>query len=207
MERARPSSRKPRTSRRDDERPKEDSKEGAVATPGSSRDISQRFARAYADYVQALQQAWMPQEFQQRAMEASRQFADAQEASSAEEFRKRAAQAYRSYAQAAQDTLTPQEVQRRTTEAYRDYVQTLKEAWSEIQADDLDATTMAAIGQTIVAGAWSSAAAIGAIGQQWAAAAMGPVAQQQWWWSSAAASQPGSPDAGQGGQGSDRGTS
>lgn len=101
-----------------------------TSTGKGTDDAHRRFADALDRYGRSLQRAAFPPEFQQRADEAFRRFA-----------------------QDMSETFAPEQVRRRLESADREYLAEVEAAWSEVSASGLDLTTLGAIGDTLRAAA------------------------------------------------------
>ncbi|MHC4617193.1 MAG: hypothetical protein ACYTEQ_05505 [Planctomycetota bacterium] len=116
--------------------------------PGAPTEASQRLTEAYQGYVEAVQQAWNPTRIQQQSTEA-----------------------YRSHLRQLGAAIAPQEVQEQMSEAYYGYIRKVQETISQQEPEALDASTLVAIAQSLIAAASLTAAASGALRQRMLSAA------------------------------------
>jgi hypothetical protein len=118
-----------------------------------TEDVRERFADAYDSYVRALQEGWRPEETQKRLEAAYLDYVRAMLEAQAPQDSVKRFEAYLEYARALQDAWLPQEVRQRLEEGYLNYVRALQAAWAQVDANVLDATTLAAIAQSTLAAA------------------------------------------------------
>jgi hypothetical protein len=62
---------------------------------------------------------------------------------------------------ALQDTFSPAPQQQRSMDAFRRYVRTVRQVWTEIDPDALEAPVVAAIAQSMLSAAWTLGGAAG----------------------------------------------
>ena len=111
------------------------------------------FEDAYLSYMRALQDAWRPDEIQKRIDTANLEYLRGLADTMAPEDAPRRFEAFLQYQRALAEAQMPQEVLQRFDDAYRNYLRGLQEAWARVDVFSLDAATLAAIGQSLMAAA------------------------------------------------------
>jgi hypothetical protein len=108
-------------------------------------DVHKPFEAAYLAYLQALQEVSTNTELQQRATEAYATYARVLQESFTSDVQQRAAAAYANYTQVLQEAWSP---------AYQRYLQSMKDAWAEVDVATMDVGSMLAISQSMATVAW-----------------------------------------------------
>ena len=111
--------------------PTADTSNTSTATVETS--IQRQFIDAYRDYLRALQDAL-----------------------SSVDQSKRAEDLYWNALQGIQSPAVPDDVQKRLEEIYQDYIRRVQDTWVRLDFQNVDAPTLAIIGQTMLAAAWTS---------------------------------------------------
>ena len=133
-------------------RPEESRREGDVTAQEATAadEVSERLAEAHRNYVRALREAWRPEEAQKRVetayLDYVRALVDAQ--SSHDVFK--SAEAHLNYLRALRDAWLPPESQQHFEEAYRAYLRAVQEVWGQVDANSLNPSTLAAMGQSVL---------------------------------------------------------
>jgi hypothetical protein len=122
--------------------------EESASVPSVSSDSWKPFEEAHQDYLRALQQVWTPQDAQRHVEEANiayiRQVLEAQATGDII----RRFEVDLGYMRALQ---LPDQVRQQFDEVYRTYLRAVQEAWARLDVNALDANTLAAIGQLLLA--------------------------------------------------------
>jgi hypothetical protein len=86
----------------------------------TQQNVVERFAQAYRDYVQAVQDIWLPRDAQQQAIESyNRYLATLQSIN--QDIQRQATEAYNQYVRSLQDAWTRPDVQQASIDAYAEY--------------------------------------------------------------------------------------
>jgi hypothetical protein len=113
--------------------------------------VSDAFVHAFDDYVGALGTLGPPVEVQELANTTYRAYLEALESTKVDpEQEQRVTEAYQAYADALRQTLDSDGLRAAFEDAYRQYVRAIQKAWSDVDVDLLDATTVASIGQSMI---------------------------------------------------------
>ena len=124
--------------------------------------MQERLEEASRQFMDALQDAWTPSDIRERGAAAQFQYLQVLQEPSFSQVQQGLAIAYANYMQVVQDALRSSGIQQRVAQAYRQYIRTVKDAWTEMDVDSVDAVTLTAISQSMLTTASIAAIAQGA---------------------------------------------
>lgn len=116
-----------------------------------------RLEEASRRYLQELQSAQEAEDPRQTALDAYRNLVHAQQTAFGPGDYLKLADAHAAYRQAVARSFDPQAARGQSREAFRRYLQAVKRAWSQVDSDSLDASSLLAISNSLSAVAWKAA--------------------------------------------------
>ena len=132
--------------------------EPTATDPGKAKEpahrdteTEQKFAKAYEDLMQALDQSWNSEEDARHWREANEELHRAWVKYSAPNQSFERAEAYAEYLRRVRDIAGPQKIQARIDQAFKRYLKTVDDLWDKLGAD-VHPQTLSLIGQSI---AWA----------------------------------------------------
>jgi len=129
---------------------------GGTAQSTDSWKAFEKVHRAFAD---ALKEVWLPEQSRQRLAEAYSKYVQAVLEMSGPEDAKKVEDAYKSYAEIQQETWLTEAIKKRMGKALGSYVTGIKEAWTQVDPEQVDANLLFALGQSLLSVAQYSVAA------------------------------------------------